>query len=89
MVRSVHCAHALIAAMITVGDGPSASSAQKFTACDSDRFDWLRPSGNSIFAVDVITATVNSMKNNAGCAGGRSSAAPTRPAAPAMTTATT
>ena len=31
-VRSVHCAVALTAAMHTVGAGPSASRAQKFTA---------------------------------------------------------
>src|SRR5262245_19685338 len=51
--RSVHCDHAPAVAMPTVGQGPSAKSAQKFTACDSDRFDWLRPSGNSIFAADA------------------------------------
>ena len=51
--RNVHCAHALTAAIQTVGADPSANSAQKLTACDNDRFDWLRPSGSSIFALDV------------------------------------
>src|ERR1700722_14295599 len=36
---SVHCANALAVAMRTVGAGPSANNDQKFTACESDRFD--------------------------------------------------
>src|ERR1019366_4131601 len=47
---SVHWAHAPAAAMRTLGAGPSANRDQKFTACESDRFDWLRPSGRAIFA---------------------------------------
>src|SRR5262245_27229675 len=35
LARSVHCAHALTVAMHTAGAGPSANSAQKFTACES------------------------------------------------------
>jgi hypothetical protein len=36
--------------MHTASAGPSANSAQKLTTCESDRFEWLRPSGSSIFA---------------------------------------
>ena len=49
-----------------LGAGPSANSAQKLTACDSDRFDWLRPSGRSIFAADVTTASASSTPNRTG-----------------------
>src|SRR3954466_6085118 len=64
--RNVHWAHALTAAMHTVGADPSANSAQKFTAWDNDRFDWLRPSGSSIFALDVATASSSSVVNSHG-----------------------
>ena len=64
--RSVHWAHALAAAINAVGAGPSENSAQKLTACDSDRFDWLRPSGSSIFAAEAATARPSSMANRAG-----------------------
>src|SRR5262245_60543321 len=39
--RSVHCASALTVAMQTLSGAPSAKSAQKLTACDSERFEWL------------------------------------------------
>ena len=52
--------------MQTVGAGPSANSDQKFTACENERFDWLRPSGRSIFAADVITASAISTANRIG-----------------------
>src|SRR5713101_2195178 len=87
--RRVHWAHALTAAMHVVSAGPSANSAQKFTACESDRFDWLRPSGSSIFAVDVATARPSSTANRPGCSRCRCSAADARQPAPATTTATT
>ena len=48
----MHCAQALTAAMQVASAGPSANSAQKLTACENDRFDWLRPSGRSIFAAE-------------------------------------
>src|SRR5262245_23035925 len=58
---TVDCAHALTAAMQIAWAGGIANSAQKFTACDSDRFDWLRPSGNSILAADVATPAVSNV----------------------------
>ena len=64
--RSVHCAHALAAAMIAVGASPSENSAQKFTACEKDRFDWPRPSGSSIFAADAAMAKPRSIANRRG-----------------------
>ena len=54
--RSMHWAQALTDAMQTASAGPSANSAQKLTACESDRFEWLRPSGSSIFAAEVPMA---------------------------------
>jgi len=89
LARSVHCAHALAVAMHTVGAGPSANSAQKFTACDSDRFDSLRPSGRSIFAAEVTTASASSTMNSTGCGRRSRIEAIANDAAPAVTTATT
>src|SRR5262245_9497190 len=63
--RSVHCAQALTVAMQTACAGPRVKSAQKFTACESDRFDWLRPSGSSILTADVTIAIPISAVNNA------------------------
>ena len=63
---SVHWAHALAIAMQTVGAGPSAKSAQKFTACERERFDWLRPSGRSIFTADVTTPSASSTLKRTG-----------------------
>ena len=63
---SLHCAQAPATAMQMVGAGPSAKSDQKFTACENDRFDWLRPSGRSILAADVITASAISTLNRIG-----------------------
>ena len=59
--------------------GPSANSAQKLTACDSDRFDWLRPSGSSIFAADMRWPAPSSMANRPAARGAGSS--PRRPEA--------
>src|SRR5690349_9280820 len=75
--------------MQTVAAGPSANSAQKFTACDSDRFDWLRPSGRSIFAADVATASPSRTRNSHGCGSRRNATATLKHAAPATTTAVT
>jgi hypothetical protein len=52
--------------MHTASAGPSASKAQKLIACDSDRFDWLRPSGSSIFAVAVTIARASSIAKRPG-----------------------
>src|SRR4026207_1789511 len=49
----VDCAHALTAAMQIASAAGMANSAQKFTACDSERFDRLRPSGSSISAAQA------------------------------------
>src|SRR5262245_63609087 len=56
---TVDCAHALTAAIQTASAGGIANNAQKFTVCDSERFDWLRPSGSSILAEDVATPAVS------------------------------
>src|SRR6185503_8226921 len=88
-VRRVHCAQALMAAMQTALAGPSANSDQKFTACDSERFDWLRPSGSSIFAADVTTPRTSSVANSNVSWRRRWSAATVRHAAPPATTAAT
>ena len=55
---------------VDVGYGdlePVWSSDQKFTACDSERFDWLRPSGSSIFAVDATMPNTSSSTNRPTC----------------------
>src|SRR5712691_8226736 len=62
--RRVHWAQALTVAIQTACAGPSANSAQKFTTCESDRLDWLRPSGNGIFAADVAMASASNIANN-------------------------
>ena len=87
--RIVHCAHALAVAMTTVAAGPSANSDQKFTACDSERVDSLRPSGRSIFAADVATPIASSTVNSTGCVSGSCIAATARQPAPAATTTAT
>ncbi len=58
--RSVHCAQALTAPMQIASAGPSAKSAQKLTACESYRFEWLRPRGSSIFIAEIATARTSS-----------------------------
>ena len=58
--RSVHCAQALTVAMQTASAGPSVNSAQKFTTCESESVEWLRPSGSSILAADVPIASASS-----------------------------
>ena len=83
--RSVHCAHAPTAAMHAVSAGPMANSAQKLIAWDSDRFEWLRPSGSSIFTDDVITASPSSVTNNAALSSRSASAASTRQTPPVRT----
>src|SRR5436190_3533491 len=87
--RSVHCAHALTAAMPIAPVGPTANSAQKFTACDNERFDWLRPSGSSIFPADVTTAIASSISSSGASSTRSCVAAAARHAAPAATTTTT
>src|SRR5262245_41178264 len=87
--RSVHCAHALTVAMHTVGPAPRANSDQKFTACDSERFDRLRPSGRSIFTADVATASPSSATKRTGSGRRKSERATAKQATPAATTAVT
>src|SRR5262249_20307213 len=87
--RSVHCAQALTVAMHTVGAGPSENSAQKFTACDSERFDWLRPSGRTIFAVDVAIASASNTTKSTGCGSCRRETATAKHTTPAARTAAT
>jgi hypothetical protein len=87
--RSVHCAQPPTAAMQTVSAGPSAKSAQKFTACESERLDWLRPSGRSIFAAEVSTASPSSTAKSTAWSKRTSIAETTSAAAPDSTTAST
>ena len=75
--------------MQTAGAGPSANSAQKFTVCENDRFEWLRPSGRLIFAADVTIASDNSTLNRTGCSRFKCSNATARQPTPAATTAAT
>jgi hypothetical protein len=85
----VHCAHALTVAMQTACAGPSVKSAQKFTACDSDRFEWLRPSGSSILTADVTIAIPISARSSAALSRRMFIAATARQATPARATAAT
>src|SRR5262245_18964918 len=87
--RSVHWASALTAATHVVAAGPRAKSAQNVTACESERFDWLRPRGNSIFAADVATARANRIAERERSAGRKYTADTARLAAPSATTSVT
>src|SRR5262252_6869914 len=75
--------------MQTAGAAPRANSAQKFTACDSKRFDRLRPSGRSNFTADVAMASPSNATNKIGSGRCKFATATATHATPAATTTAT
>src|SRR5262245_43394199 len=75
--------------MQTLSGAPSAKSAQTLPAGESERFEWLRPSGSTIYAVNVTTANAINAPKSAGWSSVTCTAAVARHVAPTATTAAT